>query len=231
MSHDDFAFEPIEGLPEHLPAGEDMIWQGSPKLGALARRAFHTRTVMIYFAALMVWRVGEVVTSGGTWASGLLDAVALLPLAAAALIVLYMMAWAYASSTIYTITNKRVVLRYGVALPMTVNLPFTVIDGASVRTHSDGTGDIPLVLSGSDRIAYLHLWPNARPWHVAKPQPMLRSIPNPGAVTKILTDALRADALTNPQASDDATPKIVPQPAKSVNDGAFMPSANPIPAE
>jgi hypothetical protein len=28
------------------------------------------------------------------------------------------------------------------------------------------------------RIAYLHLWPHARPWKLAAPQPMLRCLPD-----------------------------------------------------
>ena len=30
MSEDDFAVEPIEGLPELLPKGEVILWQGRP---------------------------------------------------------------------------------------------------------------------------------------------------------------------------------------------------------
>ena len=36
-------------------------------------------------------------------------------------------AWASARTTVYTITNRRVVMRFGIALPMTLNLPFTLI--------------------------------------------------------------------------------------------------------
>ena len=39
MSHDDFKFEPVRGLPEALPEGEHILWQGSPVPGRLARDA------------------------------------------------------------------------------------------------------------------------------------------------------------------------------------------------
>ena len=29
--HDDFAFEPVRGLPAVLPPGERMLWQGAPR--------------------------------------------------------------------------------------------------------------------------------------------------------------------------------------------------------
>ena len=34
-------FEAVTGLPEPLPAGERVLWQGSPDWRALAREAFH----------------------------------------------------------------------------------------------------------------------------------------------------------------------------------------------
>ena len=37
MSHDDFNFEPIRGLPEQLPEGEHILRQGSPDPRRLAR--------------------------------------------------------------------------------------------------------------------------------------------------------------------------------------------------
>jgi hypothetical protein len=37
MEHDDFAVEPVRGLPEKPPAGEIILWQGRPDTIALAR--------------------------------------------------------------------------------------------------------------------------------------------------------------------------------------------------
>ena len=38
--HDDFATEPVPGLPGHLPPGEVVLWQGRPDAWRLAREAF-----------------------------------------------------------------------------------------------------------------------------------------------------------------------------------------------
>ena len=38
MDHDDFHFEPVRGLPEALPPGELILWQGSPDPGRLCPR-------------------------------------------------------------------------------------------------------------------------------------------------------------------------------------------------
>jgi hypothetical protein len=53
----EFEHEPVRGLPEKLPAGERILWQGTPSWRALAIRAFHARKVALYFAALVVWRL------------------------------------------------------------------------------------------------------------------------------------------------------------------------------
>ena len=50
MSHDDFATEPVPGLPAHLPEGEHLVWQGAPNAGAFARSVLHERKILAYFA-------------------------------------------------------------------------------------------------------------------------------------------------------------------------------------
>ena len=46
-------FEAAHGLPEQLPAGEKIIWQGSPDWVTLAVKVMHLRTIAIYFAAML----------------------------------------------------------------------------------------------------------------------------------------------------------------------------------
>ena len=47
-----------------------------------------------------------------------------------------------------------------------------------------------LSLAGSDRIAYLHLWPHVRPWQLKRTQPMLRALADAQGVAQILASAL-----------------------------------------
>jgi hypothetical protein len=108
--------------------------------------------------------------------------------------ILGLIAWAIARATIYTITNKRVVLRAGVALPTAINIPFSIIENANVRLFSDGNGDLPLDLSKKEQPGYLVLWPSVRPWTFSKPQPMLRAINDAELAGRILAGALAASA-------------------------------------
>ncbi|RKT43397.1 photosynthetic complex putative assembly protein PuhB [Thiocapsa rosea] len=186
----EYESEPIRGLPEHLPPGEEMLWQGAPRWTALARRAFHVRKVAVYFAIILVWRIFADLSAGETAAEVVVGALWILALGVVSIGGLVLLAWAMARSTVYTITTRRLVMRFGVALPMIVNFPFAQIHSAQMKRHSDDTGDIPIILVASTRTSYTVMWPHVRPWHFAKPQPMLRAIPDVGRVAEILSDAL-----------------------------------------
>jgi hypothetical protein len=186
------------GLPAPLPPDERLLWQGSPRWGVLARRAFHVRKLAIYCAVLLAWRVVADASDGQAPLSAALDALWLTPLVLGAVGIPALLAWLFSRATIYTITSRRLVLRSGVALPMTLNIPFRLIGSAALRTYHDGTGDIPLALAGPDRISYLHLWPNVRLWRAARPEPMLRAVPDAARVAEILVQALAAAAEAAP---------------------------------
>ncbi len=183
-SHHD-EFEPVWGLPEELPEGEKILWQGQPEFWSLARRAFHLVGLTMYFIALLAWLAlssQESVLSSTTLAGSL---------ALTALALFATLAWFTCRTTVYTITTRRVVMRIGIALQINLNLPFTQIQSAQLKPFRDGTGDIPLDLSGDERVAYLLLWPHARPWRVRQPQPMLRSVPQADQIAELLAQALR----------------------------------------
>ena len=187
--HDD---EPVPGLPELPPAGERILWQGAPRWQSLARRAFHLGNLAIYFGALIAWRAGTLFYDGASALQVLQSIAWLVPLALAAIGILAFIGWLMARTTLYTITSRRIVMRVGVVLTVSFNIPFNTIASAGLRKYDDGTGDMPIALAGEDRISYLHLWPHARPWRVARPQPMLRAVPDVVAVSELLTRAVQA---------------------------------------
>lgn len=189
----DFDVEPVLGLPEQPPEGERILWQGAPAWRALAWRAFGVRLVLAYFAAIGLWSVGDHLSVGAGAAEIGLGLAALLPIAAGAVAVLALMARVTARTAVYTITSRRIAMRIGVALTVTINLPFRWIGSAGLRLHADGTADIPLALTGPTRLAYLMLWPHVRPWRMRQAEPMLRAVPDGARVARILAEALAAD--------------------------------------
>ncbi len=136
--------------------------------------------------------------------------------AIASIATLTFLAWLFARAARYTVTNRRVLFQFGVALPMTLNIPLDKISGASLKTYRDGSGDIPLALS-ENRGSWLLLWPHARPWQLNAPQPMLRAVPDAARVAARLAEALSGEpgpsvlAMSQPAhprapAMSDATP-------------------------
>ena len=190
MKTGEHEFEAVHGLPEALPAGERLIWQGAPDWKTLAVDALHLRKVAIYFGVLLIWRGASASADGASPLDALWAAAGLAPLALLGLGLLATIAWLTARASVYTLTDKRVVLRVGVVLSVTFNLPYTMIESAGLRLQRDGHGDITLALAGSDRIAWLHLWPHARPWQLRRTQPMLRALPQAERVAALLAEAL-----------------------------------------
>jgi hypothetical protein len=182
-------FEPQFGLPERLPQDEFIVWQGSPDVGALAASAFHIKKLVIYFLLLIVacaWPALE--TQAGAMA--VLQAIKwIAPLSLLGLASVWLMAYMTSRATVYTLTNKRVVMRLGIVLTVTFNLPLKQIASSDVRLLESGFGDITLALQGSDRIAWVHLWPSVRPWRISKPEPTLRAISDVQEVAVKLRDA------------------------------------------
>lgn len=194
MSGGDYDFEPVPGLPSHLPAGEALVWQGRPDWKSLAIRAFHLRKVVLYFGLLFVWSAGSAWSDSREIGTALLAAAWILPVMLAAVVPLALLAWLSARTTVYSITSKRIVLRIGIALPITINIPFRTIDSIGLKRHRDGSGDIPASILKGYKLAFLVLWPHVRPWHVRNPQPMLRCIPDAERVAGILAQTISRDA-------------------------------------
>jgi hypothetical protein len=190
--HDDFEREAQPGLPEPLPAGESVVWQGSPDWRSLARRAFHCYKVAGYFLLLAVWFAAEGLHDGVA-TTELIHTLGILGgLGVCSVGLLALLAWGSAREAIYTVTQKRVVMRFGVALRLTLNVPFRIVDAVAVKRHADGSGDIALALGTEDRVSYLVLWPHARPWRLRKPELTLRCIPDVERVAQLISWQLGA---------------------------------------
>ncbi len=191
MSHDDFAIEPVPGLPEMPPEGETVLWQGRPDWWALARESMSLDWVAGYFVVLAVWRFGSVVDQVG-WGQAVALSVPFLILAVVVCALLTLVAYVQARATVYTITNRRVAMRIGAALTMTLNIPYTQLANASLDVRRGGTGTIALELMGKTRFPYLACWPHVRPWRLRNPEPALRCIPEADRIAALLAQSAEA---------------------------------------
>ena len=147
-------FEPVHGLPERLPGSERILWQGSPDWRALALRVFHVRKVALYFAALVALRVLLMLDDGAALATVAISALWLVALGALATGLLACLAWLSARATVYTLTERRVVMRIGIVLTLSFNIPFSRVVAADFRPQPDDRGDIALRLTTRGRIGF-----------------------------------------------------------------------------
>ena len=220
QDHSQFKDLQFKELPAPLPVGERVIWQGKPSFRGLALRAFHIREVAIYFGLLLVWRLLSNWSHGASAGEAAEAALWLVVPAICGIAVLAGLAWLFQRAACYTITSKRILFQFGVALPMTMNVPLGKIANAALKTYRDGSGDIPLKLNDTERVSYLLLWPHIRPWRMRVTEPMLNSIPDAAGVAAKLAEALtgqpgpsavsamqfaEADAASNAMASSPTT--------------------------
>lgn len=193
--------EPVRGLPGDLPADEHIIWQGAPDWKHLARAALHIRLSVLYFGVIVVWAISRGDTN---------TAIAVTLLGAVVVGLFTLFAWGVGRTTVYTLTNKRVVLRIGVALNKCINLPLSEIEAANLKMLGDGHGNIVLNLKGAPRLGYTMLWPHARSLRFVRPQPMLRAIPEARTVAQQLFRATQVVQPVAPMAVQEGRTTDIP---------------------
>ena len=207
-------FEAALGLPEPLPAGETILWQGVPSWTAMAKHVFRLQWLAVYFAVIVVLQVFSVADSEGGIVAGWSSVALAVFLALIGLLLIGLMAYWSATTTMYTLTNRRIVMRVGIVLTVTFNLPYKSLKSADLKLYKDGTGDIPMQIGTEDKIAFFHLWPHVRPWRLANPEPMMRCIPDAKQVATLLTEAwMTSTGLSKLEAQDLAVEEVGAQTA------------------
>ncbi|MBR0558353.1 PH domain-containing protein [Ciceribacter sp. L1K23] len=181
--------EPVPGLPGELPEGEQILWQGRPSAGLVARHGLKSRWIGAYFLILAVWAAASGLSDGQPIGGIVFSVAVLTMLAAIVLGMIEFFAWAVERTTLYTITNERVVMRFGVALSMSLNLPFNQINAVSLGKLGGKAGTIAIGLRPGQRLSWLVQWPHVRGWRFAAPEPSLICLPDADTVCDILAVA------------------------------------------
>ncbi|MEO1140189.1 MAG: photosynthetic complex putative assembly protein PuhB [Pseudomonadota bacterium] len=197
MPHDDFQIEPVPGLPERPPEGEHILWQGRSNWWALTRESLNLYWVIGYFVALAAWRFVTLIDQV-PFATAFSVSFPFIIMGGIASALLMLLGFVQARATVYTITNRRVAMRIGAALTVTLNLPFTRIARADLDLRRGGTGTIALDLLGDTKLSYLVCWPHVRPWHMRKTQPALRCINDAQRIAAMMAEAAETQ-LNTPQ--------------------------------
>lgn len=209
------------GLPGPLPAGEHIVWQGRPAARAIARDKLKTRWIGGYFALMLVW----LLATGFYFERAAVDvAISLMIMALAGGVVLGLarwFAWGVHKTSLYTITTRRVVMRFGIALPKAFNLPFAQIESVDVRADKNGNGDIALRFKPDIRLNWFIFWPHVRGLRMGRMEPQMIGIEDVADVADRLSTQLHAHFARNHRveqpatAADDDSPMVpFPQAAE-----------------
>ena len=159
---------------------ERLLWRGRPDPILLARTAFRTYWIAFYFALLVVVSL----STGRPGTAAIMAGAGVVTIA-----ILYFLAWLSARTTLYILTDVRVIMRIGMAIETRINVPLKQVTAAHLRERAKGFGDIALELDGDRLLGVVLLWPHLRPWHINRPQPMLRAIPDVARVAQLMADA------------------------------------------
>jgi hypothetical protein len=209
-------WEAAPGLPAPLPAGEVLLWQGAPDWRQLALHAFHVRKIALYFSLMLAVQTAHLLGDGATGSELWRPLSVSVLTACLALALLTGVAWFAGRTALYTLTNKRVVMRIGIVLTLTFNLPYRRIAAASLRHYGKGSLDIALQLYPQDRIGWFHLWPHQRAWQLRHPQPTLRCLLQGESVCNLLIQQWQlAHAHEAVLIADPAAPTAAPDPRLS----------------
>jgi hypothetical protein len=152
------------------------------------------RKVAIYFGVLVLWRIGVGIHDHHSISAVAVSCLFLLALGGVATGVLSLIGYLNARSTVYSLTTRRLLLRHGVAVPLTMNIPFNMIESADLRNFADGTGDISLRIAREQRIGYMITWPHLRPGQITRPAPCFRSLCDAAQAASLLGAALAAES-------------------------------------
>ncbi|MHB2205761.1 photosynthetic complex putative assembly protein PuhB [Methylobacterium sp. CM6257] len=159
-----------------LEPGERMLWQGHPEMPALRRHLLKVRWLAAYFAGLLAWKLVLIACVRGAQPPEVFDAAALLVQGTVLMGIVTYFAWVLARSTTYTLTDLRLVICHGIALPATVDIPLRAVRSVAVRIRTDGTGGVALAVQDGAGIGYSKLWPHVQGLSLSCPVPMLRGL-------------------------------------------------------
>lgn len=179
------------GIPRGIPTGERPLWSGGPDAKRLTTSALHVRKLAVYFVLLLAWRLANVWRDGFSLDVALNVTLTTALLAFVVLAAARLYAAASARSTTYTITNRRIVVRTGIALPISINVPFEQIDSVDVLRDGEG-GDVEITLVEGAKVGYVILWPSSKSFNSSKTRPVLRALASVEVPVGVLSDALAA---------------------------------------
>ena len=184
-------FEAPKNILDAIPNGESILWKGRPSLWGFSWNLFGLKWITLYLSMLSIVSVARFFASD-FYTAFYVDFLPFFLSGIFASIILIGLAATQTYSTVYIITENRVIIKTGAALSFLISMPFKKIKEVNLHKRGASIGTISFELLSEKRVPYISCWPSVRPWKFKRTQPAFSCI---GSVDEVAT-ILRKTAMT-----------------------------------
>ena len=202
-------FEVHKNILDAIPEGESILWKGKPSFWGFSWYFFGLKLLAFYLIILSVVFAARL-TVTDFFTAFVVDFLPFLLSGILTSIILMALAKIQSQSSVYIITENRVIIKSGAALSFLISMPFKKIKAVNLQKRKGSLGTISFELNSGKRVPYISCWPSVRPWRFKKTEPAFSCIENVDEVATILRKSVMAGrvSLQAPVINSEFKPQI-----------------------
>ena len=202
-------FEVHKNILDAIPEGESILWKGKPSFWGFSWYFFGLKLLAFYLIILSVVFAARL-TVTDFFTAFVVDFLPFLLSGILTSFILMALAKIQSQSSIYIITENRVIIKSGAALSFLISMPFKKIKAVNLQKRKGSLGTISFELNSGKRVPYISCWPSVRPWRFKKTEPAFSCIENVDEVATILRKSVMAGrvSLQAPVINSEFKPQI-----------------------
>ena len=184
-------FEVHKNILDAIPEGESILWKGKPSFWGFSWYFFGLKLLAFYLIILSVVFAARL-TVTDFFTAFIVDFLPFLLSGILTSFILMALAKIQSQSSVYIITENRVIIKSGAALSFLISMPFKKIKAVNLQKRKGSLGTISFELNSGKRVPYISCWPSVRPWRFKKTEPAFSCIENVDEVATILRKSVMA---------------------------------------
>ena len=184
-------FEVHKNILDAIPEGESILWKGKPSFWGFSWYFFGLKLLAFYLIILSVVFAARL-TVTDFFTAFVVDFLPFLLSGILTSCILMALAKIQSQSSVYIITENRVIIKSGAALSFLISMPFKKIKAVNLQKRKGSLGTISFELNSGKRVPYISCWPSVRPWRFKNTEPAFSCIENVDEVATILRKSVMA---------------------------------------
>ena len=198
-----------KNILDAIPEGESILWKGKPSFWGFSWYFFGLKLLAFYLIILSVVFAARL-TVTDFFTAFVVDFLPFLLSGILTSFILMALAKIQSQSSVYIITENRVIIKSGAALSFLISMPFKKIKAVNLQKRKGSLGTISFELNSGKRVPYISCWPSVRPWRFKKTEPAFSCIENVDEVATILRKSVMAGrvSLQAPVTNSEFKPQI-----------------------